>query len=104
VPQEYREWFALDGAKRPMLERLFRQQLGWVPEIGCQLLSRADRGRSAEDIRSRRYREAQEHPLVQDVLRMFDADVIAREPSTRDDFLGYQPEPNGFPKPASPDP
>jgi len=36
----------------------------------------------AED-RARRYREAQDDPIVKDLLKRFEADIVAREPGDR---------------------
>jgi len=35
------------------------------------------------DERAKRYVDAQKHPVVQDLLKRFEADIVAREPGNR---------------------
>jgi len=35
------------------------------------------------DERAKRYTEAQKHPVVQDLIKRFEADIVAREPGNQ---------------------
>ncbi|MFW5828825.1 MAG: hypothetical protein ACOCXA_01070 [Planctomycetota bacterium] len=95
VPHEHREQLRDGSPGREAFERLLRQNLGWLPAIACQILDRPGSGSDTSDVRNQRYRSAQDHALVQDILRRFNADIIAREPCARDAILPQEQASDG---------
>ena len=67
----------LDGD--PDLARRLRQLVAGIAGRELMIIARPRRGQTGGDERSRRYRSAQEHPLVQALLTRFEADIVARE-------------------------
>lgn len=47
---------------------------------GPSVAARAGETPADAEARARRYQEAQQHPLVKELLRRFEADIVAREP------------------------
>ena len=69
------------------------QQLeGQLQAVAGRRLRVCGRPRRAQavDERSDRYRTAQDHPLVQQLLKRFEADIVAREIIDREDWLRRQ--------------
>lgn len=95
------------AAGAPALQLLERLLLGLSGRpLRVEPLARALAG-GAGGARNPAYAQAQGHPLVQDLLERFEAEIVAREPSPRERFLARRREAaDGGPDPVdgSPDP
>ncbi|MDA3962843.1 MAG: hypothetical protein PF961_18820 [Planctomycetota bacterium] len=69
-----------------LLQRLVSNRIGRPLQVEA-LHGRGSAASGNADTRNRAYTEAQNHPLVQDILKRFEGEVVAREPRPRADFL-----------------
>jgi len=79
--------FAPDAPALRLLERLIAGVCGRQLQVEPLASATGGSGASAGASRNPAYLQAQGHPLVQDLLERFEAEVVAREPSPRDRFL-----------------
>ena len=90
VPIMYRSMFAEGHPDRVFFEQLLLQCLGRRLKIRVFTGGNEDYDEdsgSGENQRMRLYKQAQQHPLIQSLLDTFGADIVSREPSSRDEWL-----------------
>ena len=74
-----------DGRAMPAdLDTRLRPYLALVGATAVRVAAAPTTG----DDRGKRWQTAQAHPLVRDLLKRFEGDVVSREVATRDEWLG----------------
>lgn len=83
----YRSLFADGHPDRLFFEQILKQCVGHSLQLRI-FTGNAETGDSdSENQRLRLYKQAQRHPTVQALLETFGADIVAREPSAREEWL-----------------
>ena len=91
VPIMYRALFAEGHEERQFFMQVLKQCLGQAIQLqirtGGMAISDDESNGSSEQQRLRLYKQAQGHPMLQMLMETFDADIVAREPSAREQWL-----------------
>lgn len=87
----YRSLFAQGHPDRIFFEQILKQCVHKT--LGIHILTggmaASNDGESEQQQRLSHYRQAQQDPVIKKLLEGFDANVIAREPSSRDMWLQH---------------
>ncbi len=83
----YRAQFAEGHPDRQFFEQLLVQCTGKSLKLRIFTGGTEQSDDPGENQRLRLYKQAQQHPIIQSILETFDADIVAREPSARENWL-----------------